>query len=71
MLNRLVRLIAVTIEIKTRMRWLKTIHKEVEKRDKLRDKFIIQSNVVSALVREYKNKYPNDLDGGTYENSSK
>lgn len=41
-----------------KMRWLKTIEKETDKRNKLYHKYNRQSHVVDELVKEYCKLYP-------------
>lgn len=48
-------------ELFVRMRWLKTINKETNKYEKLKAKSIRQIYVVNALLKEYKEKYGEDL----------
>ena len=48
-------------ELFVKMRWLKTINKETNKYEKLKAKSIRQIYVVNALLKEYKEKYGEDL----------
>ena len=48
-------------EMFVKMRWLKTINKETNKYEKLKAKSIRQIYVVNALLKEYKEKYGEDL----------
>ena len=56
-------------ELFVKMRWLKTINKETDKYTKLKEKSNRQLYVVNALLKEYKEKYSEDLrktsKGGT------
>ena len=48
-------------ELFVKMRWLKTINKETDKYTKLKEKSNRQLYVVNALLKEYKEKYSEDL----------
>ena len=48
-------------ELFVKMRWLKTINKETDKYTKLKEKSNRQLYVVNALLKEYKEKYGEDL----------
>ena len=48
-------------ELFVKMRWLKIINKETDKYKKLEEKSNRQLYVVNALLKEYKEKYGEDL----------
>ena len=52
------KLIKKRFDIWVRMRWLKTIEKETDKRNKLYEKYNRQQYVVSNLVQEFCALYP-------------
>jgi hypothetical protein len=45
------------LELWIRMRWLKLIHKEVAKRDRLYKKYKRSEYIISQLVKEYEFAY--------------
>jgi hypothetical protein len=45
------------LEMFIQMQWLKTINKEVDKRNKLYEKYQRSVYVISALIKEYESKY--------------
>lgn len=47
------------IELFIKMQWLKTIEKEVDKRNHLYEKYKRSAYVVAKLVEEYESKYGN------------
>ena len=49
------------IEISRKMRWLKIIGKELEKRDRLHQKLKQQIFVVNELARQYKEMFGENL----------
>ena len=44
-------------ELWVKMRWLKSIHKEVDKRNRFYEKYKRSEYVVSELVKEYQSRY--------------
>lgn len=50
-----------TFELFVKMRWLKTIDKEADKYNKIKNKLFRQQYVVKALLEEYAKKYGEDL----------
>ena len=50
-------LLAKRYELWVRMLWLKTINKEVDKRNKAYEKYQRKAYVVKKLVEEYNRKY--------------
>ena len=55
------RLIKKSFELSVKMRWLKTISKETDKYNKIREKADRQQYVVNALIKEYMEIYGEDL----------
>ena len=45
------------IELFIKMQWVKTINKEVDKRNKLYEKYQRSVHVISALIKEHESKY--------------
>lgn len=54
-------LIKKSFDLWVRMRWLKIIEKETKKRDKLLSRYNRQKYVVSELLKEYFELYPEAL----------
>ena len=50
-----------TFELFVQKRWLKIIHKECNKYNKIKSKLSRQQYVVNSLLAEYKKKYGEDL----------
>ena len=44
-------------ELQIRMLWLKSIHKEVDKRNRFYEKYQRSKHVISELVKEYQSRY--------------
>lgn len=57
-------LIKETFEIMVKLRWLKTIDKEVDKYNKLNNKANRQAAVVNELVKKYNSIYGDNIKVG-------
>jgi hypothetical protein len=58
---KLIRLIKESFELFVKMRWLKTISKEIDKCNKIKEQLDRQRYVVSSLIEEYMEIYGEDL----------
>lgn len=54
-------LLKQSFELFVKNRWLKTIDKECDKYNKIKNKLSRQQYVVNSLLAEYKKKYGEDL----------
>lgn len=59
--ERLIELLRQRFYLSGKIRWLKSIDKEMCKYNKLREKLNRQQNVVNSLVKRYKEIYSEDL----------
>ena len=57
----LLKLIKETFELSVKMRWLKTINKEIDKCNKIKEQLDRQRYVVNSLLKEYMEIYGEDL----------
>ena len=57
MFKELKKLLKQSFELTVRTRWLKTIDKEVNKRNKLKIKLDASQYIIDELIKEYENKY--------------
>ena len=57
----MIELLKRSFELSAKMRWLKTIDKEVDKYNKIKSKLYRQQHVVNSLLAEYKKIYGEDL----------
>lgn len=57
MFKELKKLLKQSFELTVRTRWLKTIDKEVNKRNKLKIKLDTSQYIIDELVKEYEKKY--------------
>ena len=57
MFKELKKLLKQSFELTVRTRWLKTIDKEVDKRNKLKIKLDTSQYIIDELVKEYEKKY--------------
>jgi hypothetical protein len=55
------KLLKKEFELFVKMRWLKTINKEIENYEKLKEKTDRQLYVLNELVKEYRNIYGENL----------
>lgn len=55
------RLIKKSFELSAKMRWLKTINKEIDKCNKAKERLDRQRYVVNSLLEEYMEIYGEDL----------
>ena len=55
------RLIKKSFELPVKMRWLKTISKEIDKYNKIKERLDRQRYVVNSLLEEYRKIYGEDL----------
>lgn len=55
------RLIKNSFELSVKMRWLKTISKETDKYNKIKEQLDRQRYVVNSLLEEYREIYGEDL----------
>lgn len=58
---KLIRLIKESFELFVKMRWLKTISKETDKYNKIKEQLDRQRYVVNSLLEEYREIYGEDL----------
>lgn len=58
------KLIKESFDLWVRMRWLKTISKETEKRNKAYEKFCRHRQVANKLYEEYLKLYPDTIQKG-------
>lgn len=66
-MKELIELLKVSYEISVKMRWLKMIDKENSKYRKLWEKAHRQRFIIDELVKEYKEKFGEDLRKGGAE----
>lgn len=57
MFKELKKLLKQSFELTVRTRWLKTIDKEVDKRNKLKIKLDTSQYIIDQLIKEYEKKY--------------
>jgi hypothetical protein len=55
------KLLKQTFELWVKMRWLKTIDKEIKKRQKYKLKYLAKVYVIDHLVTEYNKKYADSV----------
>ena len=56
-MKHIIDLIKNEFDLWCRMRWLKTINKEIDKRDKFYEEYKRKNYVISELVKEYNKRY--------------
>lgn len=56
-MKHIIDLIKKEFDLWCRMRWLKTINKEIDKRDKFYEEYKRKNYVISELVKEYNKRY--------------
>ena len=62
------RLIKKSFELSAKMRWLKTMRKEIDKYNKIKDRLDRQRYVVNSLLEEYRTIYGADMRGNNNDN---
>lgn len=55
------KLLREIFELSCRTRWIRTINKECDKYNKIKNKLSCQQYVINSLLEEYKKKYGEDL----------